>query len=113
MKGLETVMGLSLLYSESPYHGFYAGYAARVGQYADDDCVLVQLLYSCGAVPFVRTNVPQTLMVSRNSGRIFVFLTILVSGAKHSIMFLEGLFIRSTACSLREAPLVVKARCWL
>jgi hypothetical protein len=25
--------------------------------------VIVEILYACGAVPFVRTNVPQTLMV--------------------------------------------------
>ncbi|PPR01516.1 hypothetical protein CVT24_001886 [Panaeolus cyanescens] len=47
MQGLETVMG----------------YASGINNYAKEDCVLVQVLYSLGAVPFVRTNVPQTLMV--------------------------------------------------
>ena len=34
-----------------------------IGKYADKNAVLVDILYDCGAVPFVRTNVPQTLMV--------------------------------------------------
>jgi hypothetical protein len=64
MKGLETVMGLShICCTRTPFHAFCTGYAARVGQHADYDCVLAQVLYDCGAVPFVRTNVPQTLMV--------------------------------------------------
>ena len=43
----------------------HPGYAAWVGNYAEADCVLVEILYELGAVPFVRTNVPQTLMVRR------------------------------------------------
>jgi amidase len=39
------------------------GYVAWIGDYAMQDCVLVEILYECGAVPFVRTNVPQTLVV--------------------------------------------------
>ncbi|KAJ7096961.1 general amidase [Mycena epipterygia] len=46
MKGLETIIG----------------YVKRIGLHAESDCVLVEILYECGAVPFVRTNVPQTLM---------------------------------------------------
>lgn len=42
------------------------GYAGWIGQFAERDSVLVELLYECGAVPFVRTNVPQTLMVSHS-----------------------------------------------
>ena len=41
-----------------------SGYACNIGKFAEDDCVLVEILYKLGAVPFVRTNVPQTLMVS-------------------------------------------------
>ena len=41
-----------------------SGYACNIGKFAEDDCVLVEILYELGAVPFVRTNVPQTLMVS-------------------------------------------------
>lgn len=40
-----------------------AGYVSWIGKYADKNAVLVDVLYDCGAVPFVRTNVPQTLMV--------------------------------------------------
>ncbi|PCH43375.1 general amidase [Wolfiporia cocos MD-104 SS10] len=46
IKGLETTMG----------------YASWIGKYAERDAVLTEILYECGAVPFVRTNVPQTLM---------------------------------------------------
>lgn len=35
-----------------------------VGNYSDQDALLVQILYEAGAVPFVKTNIPQTLMVS-------------------------------------------------
>ncbi|KAF9461703.1 general amidase [Collybia nuda] len=55
MKGLETVMG----------------YAAWVGKYAELDCVIVEILYECGAVPFVRTNVPQTLMWGETHNHVF------------------------------------------
>lgn len=43
------------------------GYVARIGDRAERDCVIVQVLYKCGAIPFVRTNVPQTLMVSNDA----------------------------------------------
>lgn len=55
MKGLETIMG----------------YVAWVGQFAKSDCVLVEILYQCGAVPFVRTNVPQTLMWGETYNHVF------------------------------------------
>lgn len=40
-----------------------SGYVSWIGNYADKDAALVEILYECGAVPFVQTNVPQTLMV--------------------------------------------------
>ncbi|KAH9891213.1 general amidase [Cubamyces lactineus] len=55
IKGLETIMG-------------YAGWIGRV---ADRDSVLVEILYECGAVPFVRTNVPQTLMWGETFNHVF------------------------------------------
>ncbi|KII87664.1 hypothetical protein PLICRDRAFT_699214 [Plicaturopsis crispa FD-325 SS-3] len=55
MKGLETIMG----------------YAAWIGNYAESDCVLVETLYELGAVPFVRTNVPQTLMWGETHNNVF------------------------------------------
>lgn len=39
------------------------GYVAGIDNYAAEDCVLVRILEEAGAVLFVRTNVPQTLMV--------------------------------------------------
>ncbi|KAI0932940.1 hypothetical protein AcW1_000094 [Taiwanofungus camphoratus] len=55
IKGLETIMG----------------YAGWIGQFAERDSVLVELLYECGAVPFVRTNVPQTLMWGETYNHVF------------------------------------------
>ena len=39
------------------------GFAARVGDVAKDDAVLVKLLHQAGAVFYVKTNIPQTIMV--------------------------------------------------
>ncbi|KAI0757030.1 general amidase [Daedaleopsis nitida] len=55
IKGLETVMG----------------YAAWIGKYAEDDAVLVKLLLQAGAVLYVRTNVPQTLMWGETYNNVF------------------------------------------
>ncbi|KAG9313359.1 general amidase [Chiua virens] len=55
MKGLETIMG----------------YACNIGKFAEDDCVLVEILYELGAVLFVRTNVPQTLMWGETHNNVF------------------------------------------
>lgn len=40
------------------------GLASRVGKYAQEDAAIVEALYECGAILYVKTNVPQTLMVS-------------------------------------------------
>ncbi|CAE6440491.1 unnamed protein product [Rhizoctonia solani] len=55
MKGLETVNG----------------YVANIGDFATEDCVLVDILYELGAVPFTRTNVPQTLMWGETYNNVF------------------------------------------
>ncbi|KAF8140227.1 general amidase [Boletus edulis] len=55
IKGLETTMG----------------YVSWIGKYAEKNAVLVDILEECGAVPFVRTNVPQTLMWPETSNNIF------------------------------------------
>ncbi|TCD71441.1 hypothetical protein EIP91_010147 [Steccherinum ochraceum] len=55
MKGLETIMG----------------YASWIGQVSDVDSVIVEILYDLGAVPFVRTNVPQTLMWGETYNHVF------------------------------------------
>ena len=44
-----------------------SGYASWIGDVAETDSVLVEILYELGAVPFVRTNVPQTLIVRHRS----------------------------------------------
>ncbi|KAG2134391.1 general amidase [Suillus bovinus] len=55
IKGLETTMG----------------YVSWIGQYEEKNAVLVDILIECGAVPFVRTNVPQTLMWPETLNSIF------------------------------------------
>ncbi|KAG0695939.1 general amidase [Suillus ampliporus] len=55
IKGLETTVG----------------YVSWIGQYADKNAVLVDVLIECGAVPFVRTNIPQTLMFPESFNNIF------------------------------------------
>ncbi|KAI0322719.1 general amidase [Amylostereum chailletii] len=55
IKGLETSMG----------------YVSWLGKYSEKDAVLTEILYACGAVPFVRTNVPQTLMWPETFNAIF------------------------------------------
>ncbi|TBU35216.1 general amidase [Dichomitus squalens] len=47
------------------------GHTSWVGKYSEDDAVLTKVLYSCGAVPFVMTNVPQTLMWPETYNLIF------------------------------------------
>ncbi|OAX42358.1 general amidase [Rhizopogon vinicolor AM-OR11-026] len=55
IKGLETTMG----------------YVSWIGQYAEKNAVLVDILLECGAVPFVRTNIPQTLMWPESFNNVF------------------------------------------
>ncbi|KAH0838330.1 general amidase [Lanmaoa asiatica] len=55
VKGLETTMG----------------YVSWIGKYAEKNAVLVDILEECGAVPFVRTNIPQTLMWPETFNNIF------------------------------------------
>lgn len=65
MKGLETIMGkLNSIFVFTYIECINTGYVAWVGKHAESDCVVVEMLYECGAVPFVRTNVPQALMAS-------------------------------------------------
>jgi amidase len=39
-----------------------SGYVGWLKEVAEEDCVLVDILNTAGAVPFVRTNIPQTLV---------------------------------------------------
>ncbi|KAL5535558.1 hypothetical protein ACEPAF_3652 [Sanghuangporus sanghuang] len=55
LKGLETTMG----------------YVSWIGEYAERDATLAVILYEAGAVPFVRTNVPQTLMWPETFNNVF------------------------------------------
>ncbi|PIL30761.1 hypothetical protein GSI_06929 [Ganoderma sinense ZZ0214-1] len=55
LKGMETIMG----------------YAGWIGRISEIDSVLVEILYDAGAVPFVRTNVPQTLQWGETFNHVF------------------------------------------
>ena len=44
---------------------YRTGYVSYIGRYASKNAVLADILESCGAVLYVKTNVPQTLMVWR------------------------------------------------
>ncbi|KIJ25609.1 hypothetical protein M422DRAFT_55911 [Sphaerobolus stellatus SS14] len=55
IKGFETTMG----------------YVSWIGNYAEKDATLVEILYEQGAVPFVRTNIPQTLMWPETFNNVF------------------------------------------
>lgn len=92
IKGLETTMG----------------YVSWIGKYAEKNAVLVDILEECGAVPFVRTNVPQTLMVRLNCPRFWSYdefkYSLLISGLKLSTTFLAGRPIPTTVHSLAGVP---------
>ncbi|KAG6868648.1 hypothetical protein C0993_012692, partial [Termitomyces sp. T159_Od127] len=47
------------------------GYASRVGQYAERNAVLVDVLEALGAVLYVKTNIPQTLMWPETYNLVF------------------------------------------
>lgn len=49
--------------------------------------MIVEVLYKCGAVPFVRTNVPQTLMVSTSSSLLIAHLTFGKWGETHNNVY--------------------------
>jgi len=55
VKGLESTMG----------------YAAWIGKFVDEDAVLVTQLLQAGAVLYVKTNVPQTLMWTETNNNVF------------------------------------------
>ena len=67
------------------------GYASWVGKKAEHNSALVDILYETGAVPFVRTNVPQGLVSADLCHHIPISNGVSVSsgGEKHSIMFLD------------------------
>ncbi|KAG9017915.1 hypothetical protein FRB95_012773 [Tulasnella sp. JGI-2019a] len=74
MKGRETIMGtftLSSSFAPTMHITSVVGYVSWIGKLAEEDAVIVELLYACGAVPFVRTNVPQTLMWGETFNYVF------------------------------------------
>ncbi|KAI0033148.1 general amidase [Vararia minispora EC-137] len=47
------------------------GYVGWLGKPAEKDAILTEILHNAGAVPFVRTNVPQTLMWGETYNHVF------------------------------------------
>ncbi|KAH9935666.1 general amidase [Fomitopsis serialis] len=47
------------------------GYASWVGRYAQEDAVIVEALVECGAIPYVKTNVPQSVMWTETHNLLF------------------------------------------
>jgi len=65
------------------------GYVSWIGQYAEKNAVLVDILIECGAVPFVRTNVPQTIMVSKHSSLRWILLADVFSVGRNLQLYLR------------------------
>ncbi|KAH9839323.1 general amidase [Rhodofomes roseus] len=47
------------------------GYASWVGKYAQEDAVIVEALIECGAIPYVKTSVPQSAMWTETHNLLF------------------------------------------
>lgn len=47
------------------------GYVSWIGEYEDKNAVIVNMLISLGAIPYVKTNVPQTLMWDETFNHVF------------------------------------------
>lgn len=62
--------------------GAVSGYVSWIGKVAERNASLTEILIESGAVLYVRTNVPQTLMVRFTSEFFLVFLNLscLVAG---------------------------------
>ncbi|KJA24115.1 hypothetical protein HYPSUDRAFT_136874, partial [Hypholoma sublateritium FD-334 SS-4] len=74
-------------------------YVSGIGQYADHDSVIIEILHKCGAVPFVRTYVSQTLMMSTLlSPTTHYLLNLQKVGETHSNVF--GRTLNPYNCSL-------------
>ena len=70
IEGVESTMGNIFLPINSPasklifsFSPSFEGYVSWIGRYASKNSVLADILESLGAVLYVKTNIPQTLMV--------------------------------------------------
>jgi hypothetical protein len=109
MKGLETIMGeFKLCKSATLLDPVFPGYASWIGDYAEYDCALVEILYHCGAVPFVRTNVPQTLIVCLHFLHVTLHSLVNVSGVRRTTMCSDGRQILTTYNAPLEGHQAVK-----
>ena len=71
IEGVESTMGKIFLHIDSLaskliiiiFFPSFVGYVSWIGRYASKNSVLADILESLGAVLYVKTNIPQTLMV--------------------------------------------------
>ncbi|KAF7352305.1 Amidase domain-containing protein [Mycena venus] len=71
IKGIESTIGTIATIVPMFFSKMCSGYVSLVGQFAEKDSVLVDILESLGAIPFVKTNVPQTLMWPETFNHVF------------------------------------------
>lgn len=57
-----TLLWLCFSFSQLKNHDSSCGVVAYLDQPAEKDCVLVEVLKRQGAIPFVKTNLPQSLL---------------------------------------------------
>lgn len=100
---IQTNLPASLLISRH-----FLGYVSWIGKPATKNAVLTDILESLGAVLYVKTNVPQTLMVSRCLSPHSYMTLIIFSGLRLTIIFLGELSTHSIAPSRLVVPLVVR-----
>jgi Asp-tRNA(Asn)/Glu-tRNA(Gln) amidotransferase A subunit family amidase len=75
IKGLETTMGACYVAARCADNVFgVLGYVSWIGKVAERDATLTEILIECGAVLYVRTNLPQTLMVGFTS--LITYITV-------------------------------------
>jgi Amidase len=58
-------------YPNNMIYGCTAGYASWIGRISKEDSVLTKILKDAGAVLYVKTNIPQTLMSPEVSVSVF------------------------------------------
>lgn len=63
IKGIESTIGTYRIHNVIIVNSILVGYVSWIGKYAERNAVLADILESLGAVFYVKTNVPQTLMV--------------------------------------------------
>ena len=76
VKCMDTTIGLSAHETlEVLLADIQPGYTSLVGRTAEQDRSIVELMLQAGAIPYVKTNVPQTLLVRSSSKSMYIWYT--------------------------------------